>query len=507
MTAVIHTIIFLAYAVAAVAAALLTPADVVGAPLVLGVAVFALCGLVHEVIARRASERRLIKNILLLKRAYDLTKEELYQAKSGSFSGSPGPGSAASPISGSNRELGTQIATPSAGALRTDPFTRDAMPEPAPPAPSFLAPSFLTDNLSSEQRPTSALSGFEKAGPLGSEKSDADHNDRVPQLASKAQIKADAQGLQGAQRVSDEMAVMHGLLEKLYANAPAASSPSSSAVASTPGSPTVGTRSAASALRVVSTAAPEPDTEKPMLDTVREALKHDRVDLYLQPIVSLPQRKRRFFECYSRIRDEDGDIITPDAYLSVARQAGLLTTIDNMLLLKCIQLLRRIQNKDGGVTFFCNISPHTLADREFLKDFIDYMEKNNELASNLVLEFAQRDFESKLPAIQPELVRLGALGYRFSIDRVRDISFDARSFAENNVHYVKVDAALLLDRLASGSGADIRVLKQQLDSADVDLIIERIETEQMLIELLDYNIDYGQGYLFGEPRISKSPAA
>ena len=42
-----------------------------------------------------------------------------------------------------------------------------------------------------------------------------------------------------------------------------------------------------------------------ILDIVREAIDTDRVDLYLQPIVSLPQRKHRFYECFSRIRDRD----------------------------------------------------------------------------------------------------------------------------------------------------------------------------------------------------------
>ena len=37
----------------------------------------------------------------------------------------------------------------------------------------------------------------------------------------------------------------------------------------------------------------------------------------------------------------------------------------------------------------------------------------------------------------------------------------------------------------------------------VDLIAEKVETEQIVIDLLDYNIDYGQGYLFGEPQPSQ----
>ena len=46
-------------------------------------------------------------------------------------------------------------------------------------------------------------------------------------------------------------------------------------------------------------------------------------------------------------------------------------------------------------------------------------------------------------------------------------------------------------------------LKQRLNDNDIDLIVEKLEAEEDLIELLDYDIDFGQGYLFGEPRISR----
>ena len=51
----------------------------------------------------------------------------------------------------------------------------------------------------------------------------------------------------------------------------------------------------------------------------------------------------------------------------------------------------------------------------------------------------------------------------------------------------------------------VRALKRTLDEAGIDLIVEKIEREQMLVELADYRIDFGQGYLFCEPRFSQDP--
>ena len=53
---------------------------------------------------------------------------------------------------------------------------------------------------------------------------------------------------------------------------------------------------------------------------------------------------------------------------------------------------------------------------------------------------------------------------------------------------------------SSGYLAERERFKAALDRNAIDLIVERIESEETLVELLDYNIDLGQGYLFGEPR-------
>jgi cyclic-di-GMP phosphodiesterase TipF (flagellum assembly factor) len=70
---------------------------------------------------------------------------------------------------------------------------------------------------------------------------------------------------------------------------------------------------------------------------------------------------------------------------------------------------------------------------------------------------------------------------------------------------VKVDAHFFLadpDNMGIEiAGADI---KKWLDRDGLDLIVEKIKNEKQLVELLDFGIDYGQGYLFGEPRLSRS---
>jgi cyclic-di-GMP phosphodiesterase, flagellum assembly factor TipF len=68
--------------------------------------------------------------------------------------------------------------------------------------------------------------------------------------------------------------------------------------------------------------------------TLRHAIDANRLDLYLQPIVTLPQRKVRFYEALVRLRTEDGELLTPTDFLSHAESAGLMPRIDNLMLFR-----------------------------------------------------------------------------------------------------------------------------------------------------------------------------
>ena len=260
--------------------------------------------------------------------------------------------------------------------------------------------------------------------------------------------------------------------------------------------------------------------EDQILDIVREGLKRDRVDLYLQPVVSLPQRKPRFYECFSRIRAEDGGVVLPEQYLELAKRDGLVGAIDNLLLFRCVQLVRRAQSHNHSVGFFCNISANTLADRAFFSDFVDFMASNTELARNLIFEFRQEDIGAHSAEIDEYISRLGRLGFYFSLDRVHDLTrLDIPALSRKRFKYIKIDAAYLLHREPAGGaaveadpldgdaatlvGVNVPALKRVLDVHGIDMIAEKLESEQDLVELLDYRIDFGQGYLFGEPRLSK----
>ena len=177
-----------------------------------------------------------------------------------------------------------------------------------------------------------------------------------------------AEGGRELEEVASEVRVLHALVEELYSTGsgrPDHSLPPLPKDAVTKealdqqevfGSPT--------------TMAPVRLSENEMLDIMRDALRQNRVDLYLQPIVSLPQRKHRYFECLSAVRNAQGAVITPDRYIEIAKKSGLIKAIDNMLLFRCIQLVKKFRSTTTSRASSATYRPRPVPTGNSFRNFV-----------------------------------------------------------------------------------------------------------------------------------------
>ena len=246
-----------------------------------------------------------------------------------------------------------------------------------------------------------------------------------------------------------------------------------------------------------------------LLDTVKAALAGNRVDLYLQPVVSLPQRRTVFYESFSRLRDETGRVMMPAEYLSVAEPEGLVAAIDNLLLFRCVQIVRRLAKQDRKVGIFCNISLASLSDEQFFPQFLDFLSANKDMAGALIFELGQAAFERRGAVEARHMARLADLGFRFSLDKVMDLDLDFQDLARSDIKFIKVGAQMLLDQLEESEGRLVIRSLPDLHASDfarltrrygVEVIIEKVESERQIVDILELDMAFGQGHLFGEPR-------
>ena len=254
--------------------------------------------------------------------------------------------------------------------------------------------------------------------------------------------------------------------------------------------------------------------EDAVLRAVKDALYDGRVDLHLQPIVSLPQRRVSFYEGYTRLRGPDGSLILPANFLDAARRANLLGVIDNMMLYRSVEVVRRLAARDRRVGVFCNVSSYSLEDPHFFPFFLSHMEQNRDLAGALIFEIAMSSFEHRSRQMRDAMERLTALGFRFSIDHAETVDIDLPRLQDAGIRFVKFNGGDLIEQLRDPFGprplssVDRKIAGEEVAAVcsryGVTMIAEKIEEEVSVVEVLEFGIPYGQGHIFGAPRPIKS---
>ncbi|MFZ0608179.1 MAG: EAL domain-containing protein, partial [Xanthobacteraceae bacterium] len=243
-----------------------------------------------------------------------------------------------------------------------------------------------------------------------------------------------------------------------------------------------------------------------IITTISKAIDAGRIDLFLQPVVTLPQRKVRYYEALSRLKADNGDLVAAGDFLPYAEAGMLMPKLDHLLAMRCVQVVRRLLLKNRDIGLFCNVSGATLTDSSFPK-FLEFLEANRAIAPSLVLEFTQSAARAMGPIEHESLAALAERGFRFSMDNLTDLRVNARELNERGFRFVKAPAALLFNRISVVSNdihpADFSDL---LGRFGLDLIAERIETEATVVDLLDYDVRFGQGFLFSPPRPVRAEA-
>ena len=241
-------------------------------------------------------------------------------------------------------------------------------------------------------------------------------------------------------------------------------------------------------------------------EALQKAVAAGEIEFHLQPVVTLPQRKLRYYEALARLKTDAGKLGAAGEFLSQTETAALMPKIDYLAAARSVQIVRRLLLQKREVGLFCNLAAATLADPGFAQ-FLELMDANRAIAAALVFEFSQSAVRAMGAIEHANLAALAERGFRFSMDNLTDLRVNAHDLNERGFRFVKVPAPLLFNRLGAVA-ADIRPadFSESLGRFGIDLIADRIEHENTVIDLLDYDVRFGQGVLFSPPRPLRADA-
>jgi PAS domain S-box-containing protein len=231
------------------------------------------------------------------------------------------------------------------------------------------------------------------------------------------------------------------------------------------------------------------------LTRVRDALEDERFVVHSQPIVDATNGARVLEELLIRMRDRDGTIIAPGAFLPAAERYGLVYDIDMWM----VGMAAGIAAEGRHVAV--NISAWTMGRPAALEAIQAAIEHHRCDPRLLCMEITETALINDLHEASRFAVGLRELGCRLALDDF-GTGYGSLTHLKNlPVSFIKIDIEFVRDLANNPQSRNVvQALVALAQGGGQKTIAEGVEDEATLELLRELNVDYVQGYLIGRPQ-------
>ena len=253
-------------------------------------------------------------------------------------------------------------------------------------------------------------------------------------------------------------------------------------------------------------AAPERHAEMQWVSRVTRAIDEDRLELYFQPIVPLGENpdRRGHYELLVRMRDENGRMVPPNAFIPAAERYNMMPMVDRWVITHALEHLVYRPEFDGspdGYTLAINLSGTSLNDDKFLEFVIKAIDDYGPAPGTICFEITETAAIASYSQANRFINALKELGCKFALD---DFGTGLSSFGYLKhfpVDFLKIDGSFVKEILHDPIDREmVRSINEIGHLTGKKTIAEFAENEEIITMLRGMGIDYAQGYGVSEPK-------
>ena len=244
--------------------------------------------------------------------------------------------------------------------------------------------------------------------------------------------------------------------------------------------------------------------EMKWVSRISSAVEEGRLELFFQPIIGIGKehgKARGHYELLLRMRDENGEIVSPNQFIPAAERYNLMPTLDRWVVRESLsKLADRSNDGEARYTIAVNLSGTSLSEDRFLEFVIDELKKHDLPNGAVCFEITETAAISNLSRVIHFMQALKKLGCLFSLD---DFGSGLSSFTYLKnlpVDYLKIDGHFISnvaeDRVDESM---VKAISEVGHAMGIETIAERVETKQVLEKLGALGIEYAQGYYIAKP--------
>lgn len=244
---------------------------------------------------------------------------------------------------------------------------------------------------------------------------------------------------------------------------------------------------------------------------LRLALEREEFLVYYQPIIDLSSGATVGFEALARWQHPTRGFITPDAFIPIAEETGLIVPLGWWVLREACHQLSLWQQQfpsDSPLSIGVNLSGKQLKEPDAVRQIQSILAQTGIDGSCLKLEIVESLLMDDTEATLATLAQLRAMKVQLAIDDF-GTGYSSLSYLHRfPVTTLKIDRSFTIGMKADRSNGEIiKAVVSLAQALKMDAIAEGIETLEQLTYLQELGCQYGQGYFWAIPLNARAASA
>jgi diguanylate cyclase (GGDEF)-like protein/PAS domain S-box-containing protein len=243
--------------------------------------------------------------------------------------------------------------------------------------------------------------------------------------------------------------------------------------------------------------------EMEWVNRLRWALEEDRLLLDYQELRALPSHEGQppQIEVLLRLRDEDGRIVLPGAFLPAAERYGLMPQIDRWVVETTLANFDQLHD-DGPALALCeiNLSGASIEDDSLADLILELLERHQVDPARVCFEITETVAVRNLARVGAFIGRLREVGCQFALD---DFGAGMSSFGYLKnlpVDFIKIDGSFIRDIARDPmSQAIVQAVTDIGHQRGMQVIAEWVSSEEIIDRLVEIGVDFAQGFALHKP--------
>lgn len=236
---------------------------------------------------------------------------------------------------------------------------------------------------------------------------------------------------------------------------------------------------------------------------LRRAIDRNEFAVQYQPIVSLKTGMLSGFEALVRWHHPERGLISPDRFISVAEETGLIVPLGRWVLAEaCAQMKawERQYSTSLPLLMSVNLSSKQFIHAELIEQIIEILKTTGISPNQLKLEITESVVMENVEVASEMLQKLRSLGIELSIDDF-GTGYSSLSYLHRlPIDTLKIDRSFVSRIQENNENKEIvRTIILLAQNLGMGVIAEGVETKEQVERLRELNCENGQGYFFSRP--------